>query len=284
MENSNTRTNALPHGIDITAPGGIEALIDFHRLTFGDAVMEDGGDGGQGGDGGGNSGDGQNGDPAGTNGGDGGANSGGDGGDGKPAGKASTPPWGDPANFNPERAWSLIEGLREDKSKADQRIADAAQTAAEAAKTDLAQTLGKALGIIKDDENTDPETLLKAAITERDSTAQERDAAKEAARLAKIELAIYRGANKHDANVDELLDSRDFAKKYAELDPSADDFASKLDDLIAEKVTENPTKFKTAQVASRSSGDGSGGNGGGKDLPLDDIDGLRKARRDRREL
>ncbi|SDW33179.1 hypothetical protein SAMN04487912_102358 [Arthrobacter sp. cf158] len=31
----------FPHGIDITAPGGIEALMDFHRLTFGDAVMED---------------------------------------------------------------------------------------------------------------------------------------------------------------------------------------------------------------------------------------------------
>lgn len=30
----------FPHGIDITAPGGIERLMDFHRLTFGDAVME----------------------------------------------------------------------------------------------------------------------------------------------------------------------------------------------------------------------------------------------------
>lgn len=30
--------------IDITAPGGIDALLDFHRLTFGDAVMEDDGD------------------------------------------------------------------------------------------------------------------------------------------------------------------------------------------------------------------------------------------------
>lgn len=31
----------FPHGIDITAPGGLTALIEFHRLTFGDAVMED---------------------------------------------------------------------------------------------------------------------------------------------------------------------------------------------------------------------------------------------------
>lgn len=28
------------HGIDLTAPGGIAALMDFHRATFGDAVME----------------------------------------------------------------------------------------------------------------------------------------------------------------------------------------------------------------------------------------------------
>jgi hypothetical protein len=31
----------LLHGIDITAPGGVQKLLDFHRLTFGDAVMED---------------------------------------------------------------------------------------------------------------------------------------------------------------------------------------------------------------------------------------------------
>lgn len=29
-----------PHGIDITAPGGIESLMAFHRQTFGEAVME----------------------------------------------------------------------------------------------------------------------------------------------------------------------------------------------------------------------------------------------------
>lgn len=35
-------TKQFPHGIDITAPGGIAALMAFHRLTFGDAVMEAG--------------------------------------------------------------------------------------------------------------------------------------------------------------------------------------------------------------------------------------------------
>lgn len=39
----------LPHGIDITAPGGLGRLFTFHRATFGDAQMNanDGGDGEQ---------------------------------------------------------------------------------------------------------------------------------------------------------------------------------------------------------------------------------------------
>lgn len=54
-------SNPFPHGIDITAPGGIDQLIEFHRGTFGDwqmnangagsagASTESGGDGGDGG-------------------------------------------------------------------------------------------------------------------------------------------------------------------------------------------------------------------------------------------
>ncbi|MFE5309709.1 hypothetical protein [Isoptericola sp. NPDC056605] len=54
--------------IDITAPGGIDALLAFHRRTFGDAVMKDGeGGDGEGGDGeGGDGGDRDGSDGAGT--------------------------------------------------------------------------------------------------------------------------------------------------------------------------------------------------------------------------
>ncbi|MCC5781384.1 hypothetical protein CRM73_00175 [Kocuria sp. CCUG 69068] len=53
------RTTVLPSlvhpasGIDLAAPGGVQALLDFHRCTFGDAVMEGNGDSGAGGDTGG---------------------------------------------------------------------------------------------------------------------------------------------------------------------------------------------------------------------------------------
>ncbi|MBT8162803.1 MULTISPECIES: hypothetical protein [Arthrobacter] len=40
------------HDIDLFAPGGLTALFEFHRKTFGDAVMEDGADGAQSNDGG----------------------------------------------------------------------------------------------------------------------------------------------------------------------------------------------------------------------------------------
>lgn len=33
-------SKSFPHGIDITAPGGLTALMALHRATFGDAVME----------------------------------------------------------------------------------------------------------------------------------------------------------------------------------------------------------------------------------------------------
>lgn len=38
------------HGIDLTAPDGVEKLMDFHRLTFGDAVMRANAGAGDGGD------------------------------------------------------------------------------------------------------------------------------------------------------------------------------------------------------------------------------------------
>lgn len=67
-------SNPFPHGIDITAPGGIDQLIEFHRGTFGDWQMnangagsaggssESGGDGGDGGDSDGDHGAGDSGD------------------------------------------------------------------------------------------------------------------------------------------------------------------------------------------------------------------------------
>jgi hypothetical protein len=59
---------------------------------------------------------------------------------------ADAPPWGDPENFDPEKAWILIQGLRADKEKLSKRpaLTDEQQAKlaefdrlAEASKTDL---------------------------------------------------------------------------------------------------------------------------------------------------
>lgn len=78
-------TVLAPHGIDLNAAGGIEALLEHHRLTFGDAVMQDdgagGGDGGSGGGTGGEGSSGGSGNGAGSGAGAGDGGSGGDDGD-----------------------------------------------------------------------------------------------------------------------------------------------------------------------------------------------------------
>lgn len=59
MPTHKNKTSGIIHpdsGIDITAPGGIQQLLDFHRQTFGDAAMKDG-DGSNDGEGEENSGD-----------------------------------------------------------------------------------------------------------------------------------------------------------------------------------------------------------------------------------
>lgn len=52
MKISTCNPKPFPHGIDITAPGGIDQLIEFHRSAFGDWQMSANGDGEGGGDGG----------------------------------------------------------------------------------------------------------------------------------------------------------------------------------------------------------------------------------------
>ena len=85
------------HGIDPYAPGGIDALLAHHRLTFGDATMSV-----------------APGEPA----------------PAEPAAPVPAPaappappaaakPWGDDSQFDPDKAWTLIENLRAElKAKA----------------------------------------------------------------------------------------------------------------------------------------------------------------------
>lgn len=134
----------------------------------------------------------------------------------------ATSPW-----ENPEAAKAEIERLR--RENASERV-NAKAAAAEAAKAELAQQIGRALGLVKDDEPADP-----AKLTEQLTTTQRQ------ATAAQLELAIYKAAAAKGADPNALLDSRSFMDR-ATADPTA------LDALITDQLTSNP-RLKAAQAA-----------------------------------
>jgi len=215
------------HGIDPYAPGGIEALLAHHRLTFGDAVMEagagEGGDGTQGGE--------QQ--AAGTD---------GQQGEQKPAEaqQAKAAEWDGKVESLPAAAQKVIADLR--KEAGDERVAAKTLAAIQAALNPDA----------KAGEKPTAEALTKA-LTERDADAKQ----------AKTELAVFRLAAKQGADADALLDSRAFLAKIAELDPTD---AKAITKAITEAVTDNP-KLKTVQAAGASGANFTGGSGEGATKP-----------------
>lgn len=102
---------------------------------------------------------------------------------------------------------------------------NAKQTAADEARAELAQQIGKALGLVED-EQVDPTELT-----------QQLTASQGAARQAQVELAVFRAAVGSDADPAALLDSRSFLEKVAQIDPSD---ADAITAAIAEVVTANP--------------------------------------------
>lgn len=224
----------LIHGIDPYAPGGIDALLAHHRLTFGDAVMmADGGDGGgEGGEGGGDAGTPEA--PAAP---------------GTPETPLAPEPKGDENEGDlwddPAKAKAEIERLRAENGRDRTAGKDAA---AKQATDELTQRLGKALGLIKDDETPDPDKLTQQ-LTERDT----------AAKQAQTELAVYKLAGKNGADADALLDSRAFLTKLADKDPNDVDAVTAA---IKAAITENP-KLKSAQAAGKSGAEFNGGSGEG---------------------
>lgn len=99
---------------------------------------------------------------------------------------------------------------------------NAKQQAAEEARTELAQQIGKALGLVED-EPVDPNALT-----------EQLTASQQAARQAQVELAVFRAAAATEADPSALLDSRSFLEKVAEIDPSdADAFQQAITEVIA---------------------------------------------------
>lgn len=222
-------------------------------------------DGGSGGDGGGDGAAGDGGDGAGT------GDQGGSEGE-KPKPK---PPAGKKDGDGDEDPAAKIQRLEKDLKNANAEAAKARtgakQQAADEARNEIVQELGKVLGLVEDEKDKAPDpAALKAHL----------ESAQKAHRETAIELAVFRSAGKHGADPEALTDSRAFLRSIAELDPSDEKFASKVSDAIKAAVTDNPKLKAAGQAPARGSGDFSGGTE--KPKKTDSIDAHRKARREAR--
>lgn len=164
-------------------------------------------------------------------------------------------------------AWAQKE-ITDARKEAGKARTVAKQNAAQEARQQLAQDIGKALGLVDDDKPADPAQL----------TAQVTDLSGQL-RAARVELAAYRAAGKEGANADRLLNSREFAGKLAALDPSDDKFADQLKQAITDEVATDPDLYRAAPPGPARGGAEFGGppNGDRKPATLNDAIAARLA-------
>lgn len=146
----------------------------------------------------------------------------------EPVAPATQPALGDTLPDDPDTLKAEITKLRRENGAA--RTA-AKKNAADEARADLAQTIGRALGLVED------EPLDPAKLTEQLT------ASNAAAKQAQVELAIFHAAAGVNANATKLLDSRSFMARVADVDPT-DHLA--IAAAIGEAVSSDPSLAQAA--------------------------------------
>jgi hypothetical protein len=128
---------------------------------------------------------------------------------------------------------------------------------ATAAETKLQKQLdgiAVALGL-KAGEEIDPAKVQEQLTGERDTAIGERDDARR-------ELAIFKAADKNEADPGALLDSREFLKDVGELDATDKDYGKNLVALIKQRVKDNPARYGREAPKTKRSGSADDMNGG----------------------
>lgn len=162
-------------------------------------------------------------------------------------------PWDDP-----KAAQAEIERLRRENGAA---RTNAKAQAAEEARKELAQQIGKALGLVADEAPVDP-----AKLTEQLTATQAQ------AKQAALELAVFKSSP--DADVAKaLLDSRSFLAKVANIDPT--DFAA-LAAAVGEAVKDNPALGKRLPAPNAAQGASANGPSSAGQLTQQDVDRLAR--------
>lgn len=181
---------------------------------------------------------------------------------------------GDDLSSFPEAAQAMIKELRRENGNhrtAKKAAEDAASGAGDQAKNELVQELGKTLGLI-DTGDDGAKTPSAEELTQSITSEQE------AHKATKVELAVYRSASKHQADPDALLDSRSFLAEATKLDPSSDEFGTKITEAIKSAVNQNPKLKLAGQAPGRSGGQVNGGGSVSEGTSSDLASRIRKAR------
>jgi hypothetical protein len=113
-------------------------------------------------------------------------------------------------------------------------------------KADLLDELAKLISG-EDEDGKDPEKL-KTALA---AAGQETDQLKGSSKALKIENAVLRSAAANGGNPDLLADSRSFMSTVAALDPSSEDFNTKLVEAIKKAVEDNPALGLATETGTR---------------------------------
>lgn len=179
-----------------------------------------------------------------------------------PAG--DTPPAAEKVEDLPEWAQKIIRDTR-----AEAATNRTGKTAAEEQQQKILKAVAQAAGLKIDDGDDTP---TAEQLAEQLTTAQTEG------REAKVELAVFKAAIAAKADPVGLTDSRTFMTKVGNLDPAADDFATKVKAEIETAVKDNP-KLQASQAPASSSADHPGGSGGGSGKPttLEDAIGQKLA-------
>lgn len=143
-----------------------------------------------------------------------------------------------------------VSKLRDEAAEARVKGNEKATAAADKARKDLIEKLGKELGLIEDNTKAPDAEALTAQIAKEQA----------AARKAQVDLAVFRGAPKAGGDVDALLDSSSFKATLKELDPTSATFTADVEAAIKAAVTANPKLASAPVVPARSGGDTSTGD------------------------
>lgn len=190
-----------------------------------------------------------------------------------PAPPATPPaPTFDPTTLSPEAQAYLAKAKADAEAQARIKARDEAKAeAAKAATDEVTAKLAAALG------------LAPAAPADPAKLQAEIEALKGTSASDKREIALWKtaaGAGVSTAGLTRLTDSRSFMAKIEKLNPSEDDFATKLAAVVTEAITADPSLKAGTAPAGTPAGDFGNGNGapaGAAGTDPDDMEAMEKA-------